>query len=209
LKLFFINILNSAISKKEAAYQAKILEMIKKINNKDYNSFSSNSLCAINLTLKSGFLEIKQKYQIIIAHDELLKKVGLRSLSKVAVDKMTHRVNYLEDVYSIYLQDTNVKNLINKQFAPTKTAEHGLSFIKKEDELNLTKNHPGEDIIGVFKFIYVLIDESMQGIASENLIDNMFNVILPRMGFSNISIIIKLTLIRAIILGICNFENSD
>lgn len=179
-----------AIIKKQELHQAKISEMIQKIRDKEYNTFSSNAVCAINLSLKSGFIEQKQKYYLITSNEELIKRDGLKTLSKIVVDKMTSRVNYLEDVYSIYLQDTNVKNLINKQFTPTKTAEHGLSFIKKEDELNLTKNSSGDDIIGVFKFIYVLIDEDITDIATENLIDKLFSVILPRLGYVNISIIL-------------------
>jgi hypothetical protein len=168
----------------------------------------------LNLTLKTGLLDVKDKYKIITSSGELLKKPGLQSLSKIAVNKMTFRLNYLEDLYSIYLQDSNVKTLISKQFAPTKTAEHGLSFIKKEDELNLTKNNPGEDIIGVFKFVYVLIDERMQGIASENLIDNLFYGILPKLGYTNISKFLSkftkfISTFRAIIFGIRNFKKGN
>jgi hypothetical protein len=99
---------------------------------------------------------------------------------------MTIKVNYLEDTYSLYLNDPKVKAMINKQFTPTKTAEHSLSFIKKEDEIKL-KNPQEEDIIGVFKLIYVLIEESMDDIEPEFLIENLFNNIFPRIGCGNIS----------------------
>jgi len=99
---------------------------------------------------------------------------------------MTKRVNYLEDTYSLYLNDPKVKAMINKQFTHTKTAEHSLSFIKKEDEIKL-KNPQEEDIVGVFKLIYVLIDESMDDIEPEFLIENLYNYIFPRIGCENIS----------------------
>jgi hypothetical protein len=136
--------------------------------------------------MRSGFLERKPKYNLITSCEEFYKKTGLRDLSKYVVDRMTIKVNYLEDTYSLYLNDPKVKAMINKQFTPTKTAEHSLSFIKKEDEIKL-KNPQEEDILGVFKLIYVLIEESLDDIEPEFLIENLFNNIFPIIGCGNIS----------------------
>jgi hypothetical protein len=135
----------------------------------------------------SGFLEPREKLRLITSCEEIYKKTGVGSVAKLALDKMTLKVNYFEDTYSIYLNDPNVKALINKQFTPTKTAEHGLSFIKKEDELNLTKSWPGDDVIEVFKFIYVLIDENLEDLEPDYFIENLFINIMPKLGYSNIS----------------------
>lgn len=190
------------------------MSLIQKINEKVYNKFSSAPVCALNLAIMSGFLEPREKLRLIISCEEIYKKTGVGSVSKLVLDKMTLTVNYYEDTYSIYLNDTNVKALINKTFIPTKTAEHGLSFIKKEDELNLTKNWPGDDIIEVFKFIYVLIDEDLEEILPEDIIENLFNRIMPRLGYSNISksislIIFILKIIRAVVFGIYNFKKRN
>jgi hypothetical protein len=163
------------------------MNLLQKINDKVYNKFSSAPLCALNLSIMSGFLEPREKLRLITSCEEIYKKTGVGSVAKLAIDKMTLRVNYYEDTYSIYLNDANVKTLINKTFLPTKTAEHGLSFIKKDDELNLTKNWPGDDIIEVFKFIYVLIDEDLEEIVPDDIIENLFNKIMPSLGYTNIS----------------------
>ena len=190
------------------------MNLIQKINEKVYNKFSSASVCALNLAIISGFLEPREKLRLIISCEEIYKKTGVGSVSKLALDKMTLTVNYYEDTYSIYLNDANVKALINKTFIPTKTAEHGLSFIKKEDEINLTKNWPGDDIIEVFKFIYVLIDEDLEQILPEEIIENLFNKIMPRLGYTNISnttilLIFISNIFRAVVFRIHNSKERN
>lgn len=183
--------------------------MIQKLHKKQYNNFSTTTLCAIDLTIRSGFLEKKQKYKLITHSEEIYTKTGLKILSKYVLDRMTIKVNYLEDTYSVYLDDPKVKALMNKQFTPTKTAEHGLSFIKKEDEIKL-KNFQEEDIIEVFKFIYVLIEESFDEIEPEYLIENLFHYILPKLGCGNISKLYKfIKFIRTAVYGLYHFKKKS
>ncbi len=140
----------------------------------------------LNILLEKKFLTLKQKYSLVIAHRDL-SHLHKTELAKIAYKNLSLKISEIEESHSIYFNCLTVQNLLKKTFAATKTAEHGLSFIKKDDEVNLCNIEQTEDIIHVFKLIYILIDEDTVGIEKENLIENLISNIMPKYNIVNLS----------------------
>jgi len=88
---------------------------------------------------------------------------------------------------SRYLTDNTLESLINKQFNPSKTAQNGLNFVTKEEENNLLKKDQPEEILNVFRLIYILLNEDYKDITPQKIIENLNTKIFARMGVENIS----------------------
>ena len=77
--------------------------------------------------------------------------------------------------------------LINKQFTPSKTAQNGLNFVTKDEEHNLCKKEQPEEILNVFRLIYILINEPYTQIPPQKLIENLTSGIFEKLGAENLS----------------------
>jgi hypothetical protein len=80
-----------------------------------------------------------------------------------------------------------VDNQVNKVFAPSKTASNGLNFITKEEENNLMKKEQQNEVLNIFRCIYIIINESYVGIPSNKLIENLIIGIFQRRKIENLS----------------------
>jgi hypothetical protein len=77
--------------------------------------------------------------------------------------------------------------LLTKQFAPSKTAQNGLNFVTKDEEANLCQKQQNEEILNVFKLIYIFINEDYSNIPDDQLISNLTNNIYPKLGIESLS----------------------
>lgn len=98
-----------------------------------------------------------------------------------------------ENFISLYLSNPIDEKLISKPFVPSKTAQIGINFITKEDELlfsqeNLNNNPAKEEIIGVLKIIYILLRQNYAKLDDTLLGDHLINKILVKMKVENLSI---------------------
>lgn len=84
--------------------------------------------------------------------------------------------------------DTLEKFIFNlKYFIPSKTAQNGLNFFTKEDErvlYNLPDDEKYEPVVGIFKFIYILLKEDTNGIS--NIIKHFFDTIMKKFKADNL-----------------------
>ena len=80
-----------------------------------------------------------------------------------------------------------VEAQVSKAFTPSKTAQNGLNFITKDEELNLSKKEQPNEIINIFKLIYMIVDEEYEYIPQNQIISNFIKVVLPKLKGENLS----------------------
>jgi hypothetical protein len=101
---------------------------------------------------------------------------------------LENSISNYESYLSNKLNEGENQNLINKSFKPSRTAQNGLNFITKDDEINLAKElMPHDDILNIFKIIYVLIKQKWEKVDPQNLIDNLVNNLLSKLRVDNLS----------------------
>lgn len=99
----------------------------------------------------------------------------------------------LENLFSTMVPDNKTELLVNCSFKPSKTAQNGLNFITKEDEAHLASMYKDpsaeihEDIITIFKVIYILIKQKQDKTVPHLIIDNLINNIMPKYKIENLS----------------------
>jgi hypothetical protein len=72
-------------------------------------------------------------------------------------------------------------------FVPSKTAQNGLNFISLSDETYLALNQQSEEIINIFKIMFLLMNEPYEDIKEEDMIKYLITDVYDRVGVSNIS----------------------
>lgn len=99
---------------------------------------------------------------------------------------LSDKIVKLESVLSQINKET--ENLINKPFKPSKTAQNGLNFITKEDEINLANERiDNHEIINIFKIIFILIRQNVDKIEPAILPEILINKVLTRLKIDNLS----------------------
>lgn len=88
---------------------------------------------------------------------------------------------------ALYETDFNIDNLEN-EFIPSKISINSLNFITKSEEEKIRKiKIEDEKIIKITKIIYVLIGEKYEDISQENLIENLYGNIFPKINIDSMS----------------------
>ena len=76
---------------------------------------------------------------------------------------------------------------MNKVFAASKTATNGLTFITKEEENNLIKREQSNEVLNIFRCIYIIINENYEEIPTNKLIENLISNIFQNRKIENLS----------------------
>ena len=84
-------------------------------------------------------------------------------------------------------KDAVVDNQVNKVFSPSKTAINGLNFITKEEEIILIKKEYPNEVLNIFRAIYIVINENYSGLPGNKIIDNLINSVIPKRKLENLS----------------------
>ena len=103
----------------------------------------------------------------------------LNFLLEAKVDVLSKQVTEIESTLSKY---DDVDSYINKSFTPSKTAQNSLTFVTKEEEMNLIKKEDLPNEIGfIFKLVYYIIDEKFdKDLPTNKIIENLINVVFPK-----------------------------
>lgn len=72
-------------------------------------------------------------------------------------------------------------------FLPSKTAQNGLNFVTKDEETNLAVKEQPEEILNLFKLIYIILNEDYSSLESNTLIQNLVQNIYPKLNVENLS----------------------
>jgi hypothetical protein len=77
--------------------------------------------------------------------------------------------------------------MVNKQFLPSKTAQNGLNFVTKEEEHSLANKDQPDEIINIFKLVYLYLNEPLEGQTELTIIAHLINELLPKYHAENLS----------------------
>jgi hypothetical protein len=66
--------------------------------------------------------------------------------------------------------------LVEKQFAASKTAVSGLNFLTPDEEKKLKSKEQPEEILNIFRFIYIALNSRYEDILPQELISNLTNI---------------------------------
>jgi len=151
-------------------------------------TFFNNSDKALFLFSKSGFLQEKASFFLNLNHKRNAKlykqtsTVLIESLASVG----TKKANFLEERLKTYMNDNETKELVINGFIPSKTAQNGLNFISTTDEKNLANTTQPNEIINIFKIMFLMMNEPLHNLNEQDLIKHLMTRIYPRVGIDNI-----------------------
>jgi hypothetical protein len=83
--------------------------------------------------------------------------------------------------------DPNTEILVGKLFIPSKTSQNGLNFLTKEDENSLAISDQSEEIIYLFKLIYLYLNEPYEHLSDQNVISYLINDLEKKYNVENLS----------------------
>lgn len=151
-----------------------------------------NTISMLYILTKTTYLLPIEKYRIIISSPLLFKEGYNSSLSFLIEPKITlikNQINEIETLFSLY---GDIESYLSKTFSPTKTAQNSLTFVTKEEEINLSKREDLPKEIGLlFHLIYVIFEEQFDdNIPINQLITDCLNNILPKYEVKDLSKII-------------------
>jgi hypothetical protein len=150
-----------------------------------YNS--NNYIKALFLTLNSNFINVKEKYYLAICHQIFIKNLNFKPIVAEKIKNLENRLYSLNQLYAKQLDDPLTASQISKMFTPSKIASNGLNFFTKEDENNLCKKEQTEEILDVFRIIYIILNENYSDLPNNKLIENLFNSVMPKLKVENLS----------------------
>jgi hypothetical protein len=78
--------------------------------------------------------------------------------------------------------------LSSKTFVPSKVALSGLNFFNKEEENNLaTRENSPEEILNVFRLIFIMLNENVDNVQPNKYIDYLVTEIFPKYKIESMS----------------------
>ena len=141
----------------------------------------NKALSSLYMMLKGKYISLNSKFSLIKMYPSLYKSFDskLNFLLEAKVDVLSKQVAEIESTLSKY---DDVDSYINKSFTPSKTAQNSLTFVTKEEEMNLIKKEDLPNEIGfIFKLVYYIIDEKFdKDLPTNKIIENLINVVFPK-----------------------------
>jgi len=160
-------------------------QIILKINPKAQINVGTNTNKALILAMLKNYLaDEKSRINLFtsIKNFTPFKPYFIQSLISENED-LIKKFGELSEKYS---NDPTVEAQISKLFAPSKTAQNGLNFLTKDEEGNLAKKDQPNEIINIFKLVYVLVNESYEHLPLNQLIPNLLTNIFPKLKIESL-----------------------
>lgn len=99
---------------------------------------------------------------------------------------LIEKISKLESTFSQTHKETQF--MLNKQFEPSKTAQNGLNFITKEDEISLANERINNDeVINIFKIIFILLKQNADKIDPAILPELLINRVFKKLKIDSLS----------------------
>ncbi len=162
--------------------------MIKNIKNikllKPENVFSSRTIHALYLVSTSKLTPENVRLKLMLSVKEIYQHSNIHQIKTQKVSFLKAKLSRLERQNQEYLNEENFESYKTTNFAPSKSALNILNFIDKFEENKLRKIDCDEDIVFVFRIIYILLNRD----TAEHPIKYLFDNLVPSMRVSSLSI---------------------
>jgi hypothetical protein len=162
--------------------------LIKNIKNikllKPENVFSSRTIHALYLVSTSKLTPENVRLKLMLSVKEIYQHSNIHQIKTQKVSFLKAKLSRLERQNQEYLNEENFESYKTTNFAPSKSALNILNFIDKFEENKLRKIDCDEDIVFVFRIIYILLNRD----TAEHPIKYLFDNLVPSMRVSSLSI---------------------
>jgi len=167
-----------SITEVQPSYNAKTPNLSLKLSKIATLDLGTNANKALSIMTLRNYLNKEKRLPLILSN----KKINnLKALLKENIIKEQEELfNSTSNLFNKYKNDSQVESLINKVFAPSKTAQNGLNFVTKDEEINLSKKDQPEEILNIFRLIYILVNHEYSALPTNKLIENLLTNILPK-----------------------------
>jgi len=139
---------------------------------------------ALFLTAIKNYLPLQQRLSILIN----IKNLSLvkKEVEGMIIKEYDEKIKNNEKIIDKYQKDTMVDTQVNKVFAPSKTATNGLNFITKDEEANLMKKEQANEILNIFRCIYIVLNENYEKVPPNKMIEYLFTNLFPKKKIENL-----------------------
>ena len=150
---------------KEEDKKEEVIEEKKEIVLKDKTIFkvpeelkNNNALFNIYLVVKGKYLTNKEKFKIITENPTIYKCFE-NNVSFLLDEKKQNLKSKITELEAFLNNYGDLETYLKKEFAPSKTAQNSLVFVKKEEiEKIIKKGDIETEIINIFKLLFYLFD---------------------------------------------------
>ena len=166
--------------KEEVAEENKpVILKDKSINKIPDELKSNNALINLYFVSKGKYLNNKEKYKLIISNPSIYKCFG-KDVKFLLDDKKNELKNKIKELESFLINYGDLKNILAKEFNPSKAALNSLVFVKKvEIEKIISKGNIEVEINNIFKILLYLFDEPFdESLENEKLLNFFVNEIM-------------------------------
>jgi hypothetical protein len=166
-----------------------LIKNIKKIKLlKPENVFSSRAIHALYFVSNSKITPDDTRLKLILSIREIYDHTNMHQIKIDKASFLKAKLSRLEQQFKEFIKQDEVKDQLSSTFSPSKLATNALNFIDRFEEKKLRRINNDNDILNIFKIIYILINNDIP----ENPIQYLIDTIIPRLrykSFSNFSII--------------------
>jgi len=105
---------------------------------------------------------------------------------------LNDNLRIVEKYLTFYFSIPGIESKTSANFIPSKTAQNGLNFISKEDELHLLKEDLSqlpayEEIIKIFKILLILLKQNFDGYDNSLLPSLLMENVMKKFKIENFS----------------------
>ena len=122
------------------------------------NIDDNKNLFTIYAVLKGKYLTNQEKYNLILYNPTIYKSFGgdIKFLLEDKKNEIKSKINELESFLNNY---GDLENYISKEFAPSKTAQNSLLFVKRDEIEKIIKSgNIQKEINNIFKILFYIFD---------------------------------------------------
>jgi hypothetical protein len=149
--------------------------------------FTNNVIETVTILVNSDIIEKDIRFVLALLNKEILKNVDMRKILTARIGEFKKTLSPLQSELNEYSNEEDFEILTTKIFNPSKTALNGLNFVTKEEVANLCKKEQAEEIINIFKLLYIFLKEDFSEIENPRIVENFIQNVLPAKNIDGIS----------------------
>jgi hypothetical protein len=150
--------------------------------------FTNKTIEALTIAAGSDILSADTRMILAFLNKEVRKGTDIEGVLKAKLEVIKAILkSKKKELYNQVTED-DIEALVSRQFTPSKTASNGLNFVNKEEESNLCKKEQQpEEVINIFKLLYIFLGVDYEGLDNNNIVENFIQTVLPSKGIEGIS----------------------
>ena len=141
----------------------------------------NNALFNIYLILKGNYLTNKEKYTLFLYNPTIYKCFG-NNISFLLDDKKKEIKAKITELETFLNKYGDLETYLSKEFAPSKSAQNSLMFVKRDEIEKIIKNGDiPPEIVKIFKLLFYIFDIPFdESLENENLLNYFLEEVMDK-----------------------------